>query len=76
MVVCIVLNKNDTLNCFFLKLKDKGISVLKVSLFFYLQQFVTRAVRVVDLITNLDMAAFQAQGGLSTFINRLEVREG
>lgn len=66
MVVCIVLNKNDTLN----------ISVLKVSLFFYLQQFVTRAVRVVDLITNLDMAAFQAQGGLSTFINRLEVREG
>lgn len=61
---------------FFLKLKDKGISVLKVSLFFYLQQFVTRAVRVVDLITNLDMAAFQAQGGLSTFINRLEVREG
>lgn len=61
---------------FFLKLKDKGISVFKVSLFFYLQQFVTRAVRVVDLITNLDMAAFQAQGGLSTFINRLEVREG
>lgn len=76
MIVCIVLNKNDTLNFFFLKLKDKGISVLKVSLFFYLQQFVTRAVRVVDLITNLDMAAFQAQGGLSTFINRLEVREG
>lgn len=75
MVVCIVLNKNDTLY-FFLKLKDKGISVLKVSLFLYLQQFVTRAVRVVDLITNLDMAAFQAQGGLSTFINRLEVREG
>lgn len=33
----------------------------------------TRAVRVVDLITNLDMAAFQAQGGLFTFINRLEV---
>lgn len=76
MVGCKVLNKNDTLNFFFLKLKDKGISVLKVSLFFYLQQFVTRAVRVVDLITNLDMAAFQAQGGLSTFINRLEVREG
>lgn len=76
MVGCKVLNKNDTLNFFFLKLKDKGISVLKVSLFLYLQQFVTRAVRVVDLITNLDMAAFQAQGGLSTFINRLEVREG
>ncbi|XP_078340185.1 E3 ubiquitin-protein ligase HUWE1-like isoform X5 [Crassostrea virginica] len=38
----------------------------------HITQFVTRAVRVVDLITNLDMAAFQAQGGLSTFINRLE----
>ncbi|XP_022080949.1 E3 ubiquitin-protein ligase HUWE1-like [Acanthaster planci] len=34
--------------------------------------FVTRAVRVVDLITNLDMAAFQTHQGLSTFINRLE----
>ncbi|XP_064633553.1 E3 ubiquitin-protein ligase HUWE1-like isoform X3 [Lineus longissimus] len=34
--------------------------------------FVTRAVRVVDLITNLDMAAFQSHGGLSAFINRLE----
>uniref|UniRef100_S4RFL5 DUF908 domain-containing protein n=1 Tax=Petromyzon marinus TaxID=7757 RepID=S4RFL5_PETMA len=34
--------------------------------------FVTRAVRVVDLITNLDMAAFQSHGGLSSFINRLE----
>ncbi|XP_053551446.1 E3 ubiquitin-protein ligase HUWE1 [Bombina bombina] len=34
--------------------------------------FVTRAVRVVDLITNLDMAAFQSHGGLSIFIYRLE----
>uniref|UniRef100_UPI00358F3842 E3 ubiquitin-protein ligase HUWE1 isoform X5 n=1 Tax=Myxine glutinosa TaxID=7769 RepID=UPI00358F3842 len=34
--------------------------------------FVTRAVRVVDLITNLDMAAFQLHGGLSCFVNRLE----
>ncbi|XP_055882443.1 E3 ubiquitin-protein ligase HUWE1-like isoform X4 [Biomphalaria glabrata] len=34
--------------------------------------FVTRAVRVIDLITNMDMAAFQAHGGLQTFINRLE----
>ncbi|XP_051961197.1 E3 ubiquitin-protein ligase HUWE1-like isoform X7 [Xyrauchen texanus] len=34
--------------------------------------FVTRAVRVVDLITNLDMAAFQSHGGLSIFICRLE----
>ncbi|XP_070192440.1 E3 ubiquitin-protein ligase HUWE1-like isoform X3 [Littorina saxatilis] len=34
--------------------------------------FVTRAVRVIDLITNMDMAAFQAHGGLQAFINRLE----
>ncbi|NWU50807.1 HUWE1 ligase, partial [Dromas ardeola] len=34
--------------------------------------FVTRAVRVVDLITNLDMAAFQSHSGLSIFIYRLE----
>ncbi|XP_023930490.1 E3 ubiquitin-protein ligase HUWE1 [Lingula anatina] len=34
--------------------------------------FVTRAVRVVDLITNLDMAAFQSHQGLTAFINRLE----
>ena len=36
-------------------------------------QFVTRAVRVIDLITNLDMQSFQTHQGLSTFINRLEV---
>ena len=36
-------------------------------------QFVTRAVRVIDLITNLDMAAFQTHSGLTAFINRLEV---
>nr|XP_042906094.1 E3 ubiquitin-protein ligase HUWE1 [Parasteatoda tepidariorum] len=35
--------------------------------------FVTRAVRVIDLITNLDMLAFQAHGGLASFIQRLEV---
>lgn len=34
--------------------------------------FVTRAVRVIDLITNLDMAAFQTHNGLSIFISRLE----
>lgn len=34
--------------------------------------FVTRAVRVMDLITNLDMTAFQNHGGLNIFINRLE----
>nr|CAI5859676.1 unnamed protein product [Callosobruchus analis] len=34
--------------------------------------FVTRAVRVIDLITNIDMAAFQMHGGLHGFINRLD----
>ena len=36
-------------------------------------QFVTRAVRVIDLVTALDMQSFQAQNGLVAFINRLEV---
>ncbi|XP_023243826.1 E3 ubiquitin-protein ligase HUWE1-like [Centruroides sculpturatus] len=35
--------------------------------------FVTRAVRVIDLITNLDMQAFQSHGGLASFIQRLEM---
>jgi E3 ubiquitin-protein ligase HUWE1 len=34
--------------------------------------FVTRAVRVIDLITNLDMSSFEAHSGLNAFINRLE----
>jgi E3 ubiquitin-protein ligase HUWE1 len=34
--------------------------------------FVTRAVRVIDLITNLDMSSFEAHSGLVAFINRLE----
>ncbi|XP_078001474.1 E3 ubiquitin-protein ligase HUWE1-like [Glandiceps talaboti] len=34
--------------------------------------FVTRAVRVVDLITNLDMGAFQNHNGLTVFIERLQ----
>lgn len=34
--------------------------------------FVTRAVRVIDLITNLDMGAFQTHNGLNIFISRLE----
>ena len=36
-------------------------------------QFVTRAVRVIDLITTLDMTSFQTNNGLQAFINRLEV---
>ena len=36
-------------------------------------QFVTRAVRVVDRITNVDMHPFQVHGGLNAFVNRLEV---
>ena len=35
--------------------------------------FVTRAVRVIDLITNLDMQSFQNHQGLNTFIKRLEL---
>lgn len=35
--------------------------------------FVTRAVRVIDLITNIDMQSFQSHGGLDNFINRLNV---
>ncbi|KAJ6222788.1 hypothetical protein RDWZM_001333 [Blomia tropicalis] len=34
--------------------------------------FVTRAVRVIDLITNLDMNAFQNNNGLNIFVQRLE----
>lgn len=34
--------------------------------------FVTRSVRVIDLITNLDMSVFQAQSGLNIFVERLE----
>ena len=34
--------------------------------------FVTRAVRVIDLITNLDMASLQTNSGISTFILRLQ----
>jgi hypothetical protein len=33
---------------------------------------VTWAVRVVDLVTNLDMQCFQTHGGMTAFINRLE----
>lgn len=35
--------------------------------------FVTRAVRVIDLITNLDMQSFQSNFGLVTFIKRLNM---
>ncbi|KAK0081548.1 hypothetical protein PV325_011960 [Microctonus aethiopoides] len=35
--------------------------------------FVTRAVRVIDLITNIDMQGFQSHGGLGSFINRLDM---
>ncbi|XP_018052863.1 PREDICTED: E3 ubiquitin-protein ligase HUWE1 isoform X6 [Atta colombica] len=35
--------------------------------------FVTRAVRVIDLITNIDMQGFQTHSGLASFINRLDM---
>ncbi|CAF4190250.1 unnamed protein product, partial [Adineta steineri] len=34
--------------------------------------FVTRAVRIIDLITTLDMTSFQTNNGLEALINRLE----
>lgn len=34
--------------------------------------FVTRSVRVIDLITNMDMSVFQSQSGLNIFVERLE----
>lgn len=34
--------------------------------------FVTRSVRVIDIITNHDMTLFQAQSGLNIFVERLE----
>lgn len=44
-----------------------------IFLFVFFLQFVTRAVRVIDLITNIDMQAFHSHGGLQSFINRLDV---
>jgi hypothetical protein len=35
--------------------------------------FVTRAVRVIDLITNIDMQSFQLHDGLNSFIERLNM---
>lgn len=35
--------------------------------------FVTRAVRVIDLITNIEMQSFQVHGGLQSFISRLDL---
>lgn len=35
--------------------------------------FVTRAVRVIDLITNIEMQSFQNHGGLESFIRRLDM---
>lgn len=35
--------------------------------------FVTRAVRVIDLITNIEMQSFQNHSGLQSFIGRLEM---
>lgn len=34
--------------------------------------FVTRSVRVIDLITNIDMSVFQTQSGLNIFVERLK----
>ena len=39
-------------------------------------QLVTRAVRVIDLITNLDMTSFHSLGGWDKMVRRLEVEVG
>lgn len=44
-----------------------------IYLSFVSPQFVTRAVRVIDLITNIDMQGFQTHSGLASFINRLDM---
>lgn len=44
-----------------------------IYLFLVYLQFVTRAVRVIDLITNIDMQGFQTHSGLASFINRLDM---
>lgn len=36
-------------------------------------QFVTRAVRIIDLITNMDTQSFENHSGLKVFIERLDV---
>lgn len=48
-------------------------NISKKKLFLFILQFVTRAVRVIDLITNIDMQGFQAHSGLASFIKRLDM---
>ena len=43
------------------------------NLLFCFSQLVTRAVRVIDLITNLDMSAFHSLGGWDKMLARLEM---
>ena len=38
-------------------------------------QFVTRAVRIIDLMTNMCTQSFENHNGLKVFIERLEVSE-
>ena len=54
--------------------KPRGVFTITQGRTMLVFQFVTRAVRVVDLITNLDMVGFNTHSGLTAFINRLEVR--
>lgn len=39
----------------------------------YFTQFVTRAVRIIDLMTNMDTQSFENHNGLKVFIDRLDV---
>jgi len=46
--------------------------IYSIFLSYLLLQLVTRAVRVIDLITMLDMSAFHSQGGWNKMLDRLE----
>lgn len=37
------------------------------------QKFVTRAIRIMEWIANMDLSGYQNQSGLTAIINRLEV---
>ena len=47
------------------------VETLKIYLLFL--QFVTRAVRIIDLMTNMCTQSFENHNGLKVFIDRLDV---
>ena len=53
--------------------KTREETAVVTDLLFCFSQLVTRAVRVIDLITNLDMSAFHSLGGWDKMLARLEM---